>query len=130
MKVTNMSQVVSRRSFYSKARDQSCKIHKSEFPAVQAGICTGFPPSTSVFLLSLSVSFHECSIFIFLLSEGQASGAWEPLTKAMLFLIFRSSEDKNISMPFTDFEEFLDALVQDRFVLKVFVSTVMNIRVP
>lgn len=130
MKLTDMSQVVSRRSFYSKARDQSCKIHKSKFPAVQTGICTGFPSSTSVFLLSLSVSFHECSIRIFLLSEGQAGGAWEPLTKAMLFRITRSSGDKNISMPFTDFDEFLDTLVQEMFVLKVFVSTVMNIKFP
>jgi hypothetical protein len=33
-------------------------------------------------------------------------------------------------MPFTDFDEFLDTLVQEMFVLKVFVSTVMNIKFP
>jgi hypothetical protein len=45
---------------------------------------THFSPSTSV--LSLSVSFHQCSIFFFffliiLLSEGQAGEAWESLNK-------------------------------------------------
>jgi hypothetical protein len=85
MKLTDMSQVASRRSFNSKARDQSCKILKSKFPAVQKSVSTGFPPSTSVFLLFLSVLFHECSILIFLLSEGQAGGTWEPLTKTMFF---------------------------------------------
>jgi hypothetical protein len=80
--------------------------------------------------LSFSVSFHECSIFTFLLSEGQAGGVWEHLKTAMLFRISSSSEEKNISMPFTDFDEFLDALVQDMFMLKVFVSAVTNIKVP
>jgi len=41
-----------------------------------------------VFLL-LSVSFHQCFIFIFLfillLSEGQADGAWEPSNITVLF---------------------------------------------
>ena len=69
MTLAVMSQVVSSRSFNSR------KILKSKIPAVQTVICIGFPPSTSVFLLSLSVSFHECSILIFLLSEGQAGGA-------------------------------------------------------
>jgi hypothetical protein len=35
-----------------------------------------------------------------------------------------------MSTPFTDFDEFLDTLVQDRFMLNIFVSAVTNIRVP
>jgi hypothetical protein len=74
MTLTDMSQVVIRRSFNSKARDQSCKIHKSKFPSVQTGICTGFPTSTSVFLLSLSVPFHERYILILLYQKDKRAG--------------------------------------------------------
>ena len=114
----------------SKTRDQSCNILKSKFLVVHTGICADFPPGTSIFLLFLSVSLHVCSIPTFLLSEGQAGEAQEPLTKVMLFQISRSSEGNNISMLFTASDKFLDTLVQDRIVLKVFVSMVTNIRFP
>ena len=71
MTLTDMSQVVIRRSFNPKAWDQSRKILKYKFPSVQTGICTGFPPSTSVFLLSLSVPFYESSILILLYQKDK-----------------------------------------------------------
>jgi hypothetical protein len=87
----------------------------------QHGSGNGFSPSTSVIPCQyhstnaplspvstipptlhspLSVPFHQCSIFVFilmlLLSEGQAGEEWILLTKQLFFLVNRKTLDRKV----------------------------------
>ena len=61
-----------------------------------------FPPE--YFSFSLSVSFHQCSIFIFiymlLLPDGQAGEAWEPSKKQCSFRNWEVFDIKELSLFF------------------------------
>jgi hypothetical protein len=77
-----MAQAVSVPSPIVEARVHA-QVSPREICGGQIGIGAGFPPS--IFRFPLSVSFHQCSIPIFililLLKEGQAGEAWEPSKK-------------------------------------------------
>jgi hypothetical protein len=81
-----MAQAVSRRPLTAEARFRS-RVSPCGICGGQSGTGTGFFPVYIGF--PLSVSYHQCSVLIFiyalLLPEGQTYEAWEPSRKRRCF---------------------------------------------